>query len=222
MSGSSKMNIVIYNNMFKIITILVLLLFMDSFAIAQNFLLDKNQSGSFLAGQIAKSDNKFSKALSIGYTIDGRIDLSLSASHVNGPHIGTHLIVNPMVSFIIIKQNHIPLSLSVYSEYQTKKYTRTDAIKDQTWAVGSGLYHKWLIGKTFSINPGIYFHRSFTNRSLDTYKEHLNSNGFGLQTSFLIKNFQVTPKVSHFREETVFSIEIGVIFFGAKSIESLN
>lgn len=201
------------------------ILFLNSLVMsvcAQNILLDNGQNGTFLAAGIGKDVRRFTKELSVGYSFNGKLDLGFSAFHVKGKELGTHYIFSPSLSYLVLKQDRVPFSAEIFSNYQIKRYVRTTIIKDNSFVIGLGLYRKWRLFKNASLNPGIYFNRNFTRRSLDSYNEQLNTNKIGFESNFLINNLLISPGISSSQKHTVLSLKIGIIFRGADSIEPLN
>lgn len=179
--------------------LLLPLLFINLFAMsvcAQNILLDKGQNGTFLAARVGKDARRFTKEMSIGYSFSGKLDIGFSAIHVTGRELGTHFIFTPSLSYLVIKQDRLPFSAEVFSNYQIKRYVRTNVIKDNSFVIGLGLYKKWQLTKNVSLSPGIHFNRNFTRRSLDLYNEQLNTNKIGFESNFLIKKLLISPGIA--------------------------
>lgn len=206
--------------------ILALLLFFLAIAtgcsFAQNYLMDNGQNGSFVNAFVGKDKIAFYKQATIGYSINGRLDMALSGSHVNGNHIGTFYTITPSLSYLFIKQNKIPFSMAISAEYEVKRFTQTDLIKHNSFRAGASLYHRFKLGENTSLIPGAFATFTNTTRSLAPYRDHVNASRIGLQNTILLKTFSITPVVSYSQNTYLFSLRFGIIFKGANHIEDLG
>lgn len=193
----------------------------------QNFLIEKGQNASYIQGFIGNDRDAFQKGISIGFSINGRLDIMLSGSHASAKSdISAFYAISPSLNFLVIKQDKLPFSLGVSTEYEIKRFPQTGLLKHNSIKTGISLFHKFKVNEKLSLTPGAYAKASFVSRSLDIYKDHVNTYTFGIQNTLLFKKFSVTPGIYHYKNiysenRYILSIQLGILIFGADRIESI-
>lgn len=206
----------------EIFLIILFIIFCFKICFSQSVFLDKGQNATFFQGCIEKYKYSFSQSTTIGYSINGKFDMMLSGKHLAGDGIGEYFTISPSFSYLVIKQDRLPVSLGLLAGYEFKKFTQTDLIKDHSIKAVASVFHKWKVSDKVSLIPGAYCESDFIKRSLDVYKENLNLYTIGFQTSLLLKKISITPETSYSKDRFIFSIKFGVFILGTNYIESIN
>ena len=194
---------------------------------AQNFLIEKGQNASYIQGFIGNDRDAFQKGISIGFSINGRLDMMLSGSHASAKSsISASYAISPSLNFLVIKQDKFPFSLGVSTEYEIKRFPQTDLLKHNSVKAGISIFHKFRVNEKLSSTPGTYAKASFVSRSLDIYKDHAKTYTFGIQNTLLFKQISITPGISYYKNiysenRYILSIQLGILIFGADRIESI-
>jgi hypothetical protein len=197
----------------------------------QNYLLDTSQNAYFVHGLIGQMDRQFYKQISVGYSINGRLDIAISGSHKNeGNSFSSFYTFSPSFSYLIIKQGKIPFSLGATAEYEYKAFPATNVIKHNTIRFGIPLYYQARISQNVSLIPGIFgrinLARYYLYDEIFDYSARENSKSytFGIQNTVLLNRFSITPGVSYTNVKGtgyLLTVRLGLLLFKRNYIKPI-
>lgn len=197
----------------------------------QGYLLDTAQNAYFVHGILGQMDHQFYKQISVGYSINGRLDIAISGSHKNeGGSFSSFYTFSPSISYLIIKQGKLPFSLGATAEYEYKAFPATNVIKHNTIKFGIPLNYKAKVSRDVSLIPGIYGRINLARYSLYddrfNYSDHENNKSFtlGFQNTVLVNRFSITPGVSYTNARGtgyLLTVRVGLLLFKRNNIRPM-
>ncbi|GLU55246.1 hypothetical protein [Dyadobacter frigoris] len=189
---------------------------------AQSYLLDKSKNASFVSASIGSDDWAVYKTAAIGYSVNGRFDMVLAGIYESGSTAKAYTIT-PALSYLVVKQDKLPLSIGLFAGYGFKNFNHTKDLKNYTIKTGISLYHKIKIRNNVLLIPGLFCGQDFTKTRLDDYTNRFSTRSAGIQTTLLIKNFSITPQFSYTQlRGSLFTLQAGLILFKSEFIQPVN
>lgn len=206
----------------KIIITLHLILLVNYRLQAQNYLLNRSESASFLTVAIGKESDALYNTGTVGYSMNGKFDMALVGTYESGNKVSNAYTITPSFSYLFIKQNKIPFSLGAFAGYGFKNFTRVEELKNHTIKSGLSLYHKIILKKNVSLIPGTYVGIDFTKATLDNYQNKFTTHSAGIQSTLLLKNFSISPSLVYTeRRGYAVTLQLSFLIFKRDYIESI-
>lgn len=190
---------------------------------AQSYLLDTSKNASFVSVSIGSDDWAVYKTAAIGYSVNGRFDMMLAGMYESGSKTSRAYTITPALSYLIVKQDKLPLSIGLFAGYGFKNFNPNKDLKNYTIKTGISLYHKIKIRNNVLLIPGLFCGLDFTKARHDDYINRFSTRSAGVQTTLLIKNFSITPQFSYTqRRGPLFVLQAGLILFKSEFIQSVK
>lgn len=202
--------------------LLLILLLIDLEVCGQSYLLEKYQSAYFINGLVGQEKGALYTQGAAGFSVDGRLDLSLRGSYMGENRFASFYTLSPSVSYLVVKQNRIPFSYGISADYEYKRFPDVKILRHSTVKFGNAFYHKVRINRSTSIIPSIYGQLNLTRYSLDSNTENNRSYTVGGQSTVLFRKVAITPGLSYNQQRGyLLSLQLGLIFFKRESIQSI-
>lgn len=201
---------------FKLLHILpfVILMAFQFAAKGQNYFMLNDQSGAHANAEIAYNSFENFYAIYPGYTFNGRLTLGLGiGKNKDVVNKINSTLFRPYVSYLIIKQNeeYFPVSIDLNIGYQYNYVTQV-IFNSRSVLFGGGIFHEITPLGNVKIIPAVVVNGSKPTSGPNTQFRETVVMSYGVQTSLVWNDYNLTPKFSLSEGIATISANLGIIF----------